>query len=1069
LNAFVQGDSVIQETLTAPPPAAAPAASPLPGPRGGLKLGPGADRLIAYEEAARVHGGVVCVSEEPPLFLVSHPDHVKHVLQDNQANYRQNVRRKVLMGRQSLALSAGDEWRQRRRLLQPLFNQQRLAPLAPGIVAGTQRLVDRWRGPAGRGEAVDVAGDVAALTLDLLIEALLGGTADRGGLRRSVSTAFEYFNNRARAVRQRPLWVPTPNNLGLILALRRLSAAVRATVARRRESGEPGDLLSAMLTARDDQSGQAMSPEQIQDEIMMLLVMGHMTTAVAATWTFFLLARHPEAEERMRAEIGVVVGDRPAGFADVQRLVYTRKVIEETMRLYPPSWTFSRMTVADDEIGGCRIPAGAVLTIAPWVTHRRPDLWPDPERFDPERFDPQRAAARPRFAYYPFGGGPRVCIARDMAMMELPLIFATVLQRYTLRPVPGASAAPVAGIVLRPRSGLRMTLHDPAAPPPRREVARRPFSTLPELLLAPPAGDAPACQHKVDGRYVAVPRADLLNRARRLARGLAALGVAPGERLALLAANGPEWVAADLGALAAGAVVVPLQADLDTGEAVRLLRESGARYVLADAGRLADLLGRRGELPDVRAWIQLGGASPVDDGVLGLSALLERGEEAQAPSLETLVRQRRPEEPASLIYTPGTTGAPKAVELTHGNLAAAVLGLAETVAVGPGDVVFSYLPLTRPAERSLLYLCLHRGATLAWAGSEATAGADARLVQPHVLSTTPDFWKHLLNWLFQTVQASSPRRRRAFQLAVSMGRAALPFRIQHRRPSLILGGGFWLGVADRLVFSRVRERLGGRFRFALSGVDGIPHGWITFLWAAGIPVYETYSLAEAAGIVALNTPRAIQPGTVGIPLPGVEIRIAEDGEILVRGEVVARGGQPSPQVDAEGWLHTGDSGAIDEAAMLNIQGRQGDLFIRPGSRRVSPGALETLVRSSHFVSHVFVTGEGRPHNVALVAPDVGALPRMIQRFNIADTGVAAVMRDPRVREHFDQDIQGFNDKLPAHEKIQAWHLLSNEFSVAGGELTAAGTLRRQAIREKYAAELDRLYAGQTEVMKGVAP
>jgi long-subunit acyl-CoA synthetase (AMP-forming)/cytochrome P450 len=1062
---------VIQETLTPTQAAAvAPAASPLPGPRGGLKLAPGADRLAAYEEAVRVHGEVVCVTEEPPLFLISHPDHVKHVLQDNQANYRQNVRKKVLMGRQSLALSAGDDWRQRRRLLQPLFNQQRLAPLAPGIVAGTQRMVERWRGPAGRVEPVDVARDVAALTLDLLVEALLGTGADRGGLRRSVSTAFEYFNNRARSGRSRPLWVPTPGNLGLILALRRLSRAVRGTVERRRESGEPGDLLSAMLAARDDQSGGAMSPDQIQDEIMMLLVMGHMTTAVAATWTFFLLARHPEAEERVRAEIGGVVGDRPAGFADVPRLVYTRRVIEETMRLYPPSWTFSRAAVADDEIGGCRIPAGAVLTISPWVTHRRPELWPDPERFDPDRFDPQRAAERPRFAYYPFGGGPRVCIARDMAMMELPLILATVLQRYTLRPVPGSSAAPVPGIVLRPRSGLKMTLHDPAPTPRRLEGAQRPFLTLPALLLAPPTGDAPACQLKVDGRYVSVPRAEVLNRARRLARGLAAMGVVPGDRVALLAGNGPDWVVADLGSLAAGAVTVPLQADLVTGEAVRLLRDSGARYVLADAGRLADLLAHRGELPDIHAWIQLGGSPPAGEGVFALNSLLERGDGTEAPDLETLVRQRRPEEPASLVYTPGTAGAPKAVELTHGNLAAAVHGLAEAVAVRPGDVVFSSLPLSRPAERALLYLCLYRGATLAWAGSEKTAAEDIRLVQPHILSSTPDFWKHLLNWLFQTVQASSPRRRRAFQLAVSMGRAALPFRIQHRRPSLILGGGFWLGVADRLVFSRVRERLGGRFRFALSGVDRIPHGWITFLWAAGIPVYETYSLTEASGVVALNTPRAIQPGTTGIPLPGVEIRIAEDGEILVRGETVARHGRPAPRVDEEGWLHTGDGGAIDEAAMLTVRGRRSDLFTRSGGGTVSPGALETLLRSSHFVSHVFVVGDGRPYNVALIAPDVEALPRMTQRFGIADTAVENVMRDPRVREHFDQDIKGFNDKLPAHEKIQAWHLLSGDFTVAGGELTAAGTLRRQAILEKYAAEIDGLYAESSKpAMKGVAP
>src|SRR5215217_2508848 len=227
---------MIQETLNAAPPAGA-----LPGPRGGLKIGPGNDRLTAYLDSVRTHGDVVCVNEERRLFLISHPDHVKRVLQDNQANYRQNVRKKVLLGRQSLALSEGEAWRQRRRLLQPLFQPQRLAPLAPGMVAGTRRMVDRWQA----GQPVDLGREMAALTLDLLIEGLLGGGADRGGLRRSVSTAFEYFNARSTRARVLPLWVPTPLNVGMILALRGFAGAVGRSAAEHRESGEPaGDLLS---------------------------------------------------------------------------------------------------------------------------------------------------------------------------------------------------------------------------------------------------------------------------------------------------------------------------------------------------------------------------------------------------------------------------------------------------------------------------------------------------------------------------------------------------------------------------------------------------------------------------------------------------------------------------------------------------------------------------------------------------------------------------------------------------------------------------------------------------------
>jgi long-subunit acyl-CoA synthetase (AMP-forming)/cytochrome P450 len=1041
---------LIQETSTAAPPEKG-----LPGPRGGLKLGPGADRLTALLEATRVHGDVICLNEERRIFLISHPDHVKHVLQDNQANYRQNVRKKILMGRQSLALSAGDEWRQRRRLLQPLFNQQRLVPLAPGMVAGTQRMLDRWRDPAARSEPVDVAQEMAALALDLLVEALLGTDADRGGLRRSVSTAFEYFNDRLRRSRTLPLWVPTPRNLQMARALRGLSRAVRHTIAQHHEPGEAGDLLSLMLSARDEQTGGTMNPEQIRDEIMMLLVMGHMTTAMAATWIFFLLGRHPETEARVRAEIGGAIGDRPAQLADVARLVYTRQVIEETMRLYPPSWSFTRAALGDDEIDGYRIPTGSVLTISPWVTHRRPELWPEPERFDPERFDPQRTSGRPRFAYYPFGGGPRICIARDMAMMELPLIVATVLQRYHLRPVPGVSAAPVPGIVLRPRAGLKMTLEDPAAPRPPK-APQAPFATVPEALLAPAPGEAAAFLHRLDGRYVAVPRAELLDRARRLAGALTAIGVAPGERLALLAGNGPDWAACDLAALGAGAVVVPLQADLATAAAVRLLRESGARWVVTGSGRLAELLACRGELPEVRAWIQLDGERAAMDGagVTTLHSLLERG--AETADFESLVRRLRPEHPASVLYTQGTAGEPKAVELTHGNLAAAVHGLAERLPIHPGETVFSHLPLSRPAERALLYATLQRGATMAWPGSPDSVDDDIRRVEPHVLSTAPDFWKRFLNWLFQSVQTGPPRRRRAFRIAVRIGRASLAFRTQQRRPPGILG--LYLSLADRLVFTRVRRRLGGRFRFAISGGDRIPHGWITFLWAAGMPVYESYGLTEAAGIVTLNGPGAVQPGTAGAPLAGVEVRIAADGEILVRGGTVARHGRPAPAVDAEGWLHTGDAGWIDEAAMLAVLGRQADLYTGHGGRRVSPGALETLLRSSHFAAHVLVVGKGRPFNAALIAPDFEALERMARRRGIAFTSREELLRAPRVRELYANEIKGFNDKLAAHDQIQAWDLLPRELTVAGGELTPAGTLRRAALLEKHAAEIERLYA-----------
>jgi long-subunit acyl-CoA synthetase (AMP-forming)/cytochrome P450 len=1022
---------------------------------------PGTDLIAAYLDAIQRHGEVFCVNESAASrgFLISHPDHVKHVLLDHQASYPPITRRKILMGGKSLALSAGEAWRRRRRVMQPLFNQQRLAVFAPRMVAGTERRLERWREPARRGEPLDVAREMTALTLDLLIESLLGTGADRDGLRRSVTTAFEYFNARARNPRTLPVAVPTPRNLRLLKSLRDLRRAVQRSVNERRESGEPaGDLLSMMLAARDEQTGEVMNPEQLLDEIMMLLVMGHMTTAMAATWTWYMLSRHPDADERMRAEIAAVVGDRPAEFKDVQSLVYTRMVIEETLRLYPPSWGISRIALADDEIGGYRIPAGSVVTVSPWVTHRRPELWPQPDRFDPERFAPGSGGERPRFAYYPFGSGPRVCIARDLALLELPLILATVARRHRLRAVAGHAVVPVRGITLEPQGGLPMILEDAAAPS-RPAAPPRPFATLPELLLDERPAAAPACLLKVDGEYVAAPRAELLKRTRRLAGALAALGLAPGERAALLTRNGPEWLIADLAALAAGAVTVPLQDDLPAGDAVRLLRDSGARCLLASAGRMADLLPRRGDLPDVRLWLQLDGRDAIGEGVTTLRSLLEAGDAAGSPDLAAMaeiVRQRRPEDPATLLYTPGTAGEPKAVELTHGNLAAAVHGLAEALPVRPGETGFFHLPLSRPAERSLLYVCLHRGATIAFAGSPDTAYADLQRVRPHFFSSTPELWKWLLNWLFNVVQANSPRRQQLFRWSVKAGRASLPFRIRHQRPPGRLG--WQLALADRFIFSTVRQQLGGRFRFALSGGDRIPFGWITFLWAAGLPVYESYGLAEAGGVVTVNTPRNVIPGTSGAPLPGVEVRIAPDGEILVRGETVARRGTPPPAVDGEGWLHTGDTGSLDDSGMLKVLGRTADLFANQAGRRISPGGLETLLRSSHFVAHALVVGAGRPGNAALIFPDLTAVRRLAKRRGIAYSSLAELLRDERVRRPFENDFRNFNDTLGPHDKVQVWDLFPGELTIAADELTPAGTLRRAVVMERYKEEIEKLYA-----------
>ncbi|MDP3767798.1 MAG: cytochrome P450, partial [Dehalococcoidia bacterium] len=252
---------------------------------------------------------------------------------------------------------------------------------------------------------------------------------------------------------------PTPTNLRFRRAMRTLDDIVYGMIEARRNNGaDKDDLLSMLLEARDEETGEGMSDKQLRDEVFTMFTAGHETTAAALAWTWYLLSQHPEAEGRLHNELGSVLSGRTPGLDDLQRLPYTRMVIEETLRLYPPVWSIGRMALREDTVLGYRIPAKGQVLLSSYVTHRHPEFWDEPERFDPERFAPERAASRPRYAYFPFGGGPRQCIGNEFAMMEAQLALATLAQRYRLRLVPGQVVEPEPAVTLRPRHGVMVTV-----------------------------------------------------------------------------------------------------------------------------------------------------------------------------------------------------------------------------------------------------------------------------------------------------------------------------------------------------------------------------------------------------------------------------------------------------------------------------------------------------------------------------------------------------------------------------------------------------------------------------------
>jgi cytochrome P450 len=413
-------------------------------------------------EGHRRYGDVFRHQFGPLVFhLVAHPDHVKHVLLDNQKNYPRSWyygRIKAVVG-EGLVTTEGAAWRRLRRMVQPSFHHQRVAALAGVMTDATDAMRRRWREHAETGQPLDLAAEFMELTLRIVGRALLsvdlGGATDRLGP--AFTTAMEYGDHRINNLLALPLAVPTPRNLRYRRAFRTIDAIVLDIIARRRAAGhDTGDLLSMLLATRDEATGEGLSDRELRDQLFTFISAGHETTAVGLTWTFYLLSQHPEADRRLRAEVADVLDGRTPTADDLPRLEYTRRVIEESLRLYPPVFAVVRDALEDDEIGGYHIPARTMVSLSPYATHRHPEFWPDPETFDPDRFTPERSAARPRFAWFPFLGGPHQCIGQEFAMMEATLVVAMLAQSFTLRLAPGVLVEPKPMLSLRPRDGLPM-------------------------------------------------------------------------------------------------------------------------------------------------------------------------------------------------------------------------------------------------------------------------------------------------------------------------------------------------------------------------------------------------------------------------------------------------------------------------------------------------------------------------------------------------------------------------------------------------------------------------------------
>ncbi|MFL6196743.1 MAG: cytochrome P450 [Thermoanaerobaculia bacterium] len=445
------------------------AGSAVPGPPGYPIIGalPQVlkDPLPFLSRMVRDYGDVVHLGGVGPqkFFLVTHPRDIEHVWKTHHRNYVRGSNFEMLrpLGGRGLFLSEGDAWRTQRRLLQPAFHATRLMAMVEAVNASIAERLERWRTRLRPGEPLDVEREMMDLMIEVAAKTLFGTdlAGDTATIHETITTAFSILHRKVLSAVPFPWWVPFPSHLRFLRAVAGLDEVVYRILAGRRRGGILGDdVLSTLLSVRDE-AGEPMPDLQIRDEVVTMLVAGHESTGSSLSWTFDLLSRHPQVARRVEEELAEVLGGRVPGFQDLADLPYLAMVFKESLRLYPPFWMLTRTPLADDELGGYRIPAGSILMFSSYVTHRRPDFWPNPEAFDPERFTPERSEGRPQFAYYPFGGGPRVCIGARLGEMQAMLVLATVLQRYTLHALAGRRVEPAAMLSLRPKGGLWMTLH----------------------------------------------------------------------------------------------------------------------------------------------------------------------------------------------------------------------------------------------------------------------------------------------------------------------------------------------------------------------------------------------------------------------------------------------------------------------------------------------------------------------------------------------------------------------------------------------------------------------------------
>ena len=574
-------------------------------------------------------------------------------------------------------------------------------------------------------------------------------------------------------------------------------------------------------------------------------------------------------------------------------------------------------------------------------------------------------------------------------------------------------------------------------------------------------------KQKRGGEWRSVSSEEFRRAVEELSLGLGGLGIERGDRVALLSENRPEWAYADMATLCLGAIDVPIYPTLTPAQILYVLKDSEAKAAFVSTPAQAQkVMAVKDQAPGLRHVIGMEEGASFPPGVIALEEIRARGRKelaARPTVVEERSREVRPDDLATIIYTSGTTGDPKGVMLTHANI---VFNVKASTAAFDGldrsDVALSFLPLCHIFERMAEYLMLHHGVTIAYAEGVDQVVANMAEVRPTLMCSVPRFYEKVHARVQEKVAGDPPLRQRIFRWALKVGGEFFQCRVRGTRPGPLLRAKHLL--ADRLVFQKIRARVGGRIRVFVSGGAPLPKEVAEFFGAAGLLILEGYGLSETSPVIAVNLPDAVRPGTVGRPIPGVEVTIAPDGEILTRGPHVMKGYFRKPEataaaIDAEGYFHTGDIGHLDADGFLVITDRKKDLIVTSGGKKVAPQPIENRLKTNPFVSEVVIVGNRRNFPAALVVPNFETLEGWARQQGLPFTSRDELAARPEVVAHYEKLIQELTPDLAQFEKIKKIALLPNEFTLEAGELTPTLKVRRRVVEEKYKDVIDRLYGG----------